>query len=267
MRKIAIQNLKGGSGKTLTAINLAAAWATMGHRVLLIDTDAQGSIGASLGLKHDLTLSQLLLEDVKLEACIINARPNIDCILSSKQLAVTEMQLISLPRREEFLRLRLQDLQGYDFVILDCAPSISLLHQNALLYAEELLIPVSMDFLALLGASQILESVSFLRRYYDWTLTVTGFLPVFVDHRLNITAAVLDALKTVYSKTGRILPQIPVDANLLKSLSRKKTIFEYNPKSRAAEAFLQVAKLLAEREVGRGEAEVAAAEAEGISHS
>jgi len=246
MRKLAVQNLKGGSGKTITAINLAAAWASLGKRVLLVDTDPQGSIASSLGIKHDLTLYHLLMEDIKLSECIVPARRSLDCIIATKALAMGEMQMMAIPRREELLRLRLASLQRYDYVVLDCSPSISLMHQNALLYAEELLIPVSMDFLALLGATQILESVKFIKKYHDLQLTIAGFLPTFVDLRTNISSAVLDALKTTYGTTGKILPGIPVDTNLLKALAKKQTIFEYSPKSRAAESFMQVAKLLAE---------------------
>jgi len=244
MRKIAIQNLKGGSGKTVTAINLTAALANQGSKVLLIDTDPQGSVGSSLGIKHDLTLYHLLLEDIKTTECIVHARPNVDCILSNKTLAMAEMQMMSIPRREELLRLRLATLEGYDFVILDCSPSISLMHQNALLYADELLIPVSMDFLALLGAAQILESVKFINKYHDLHLKIAGFLPTFVDMRTNITTAVLEALKSTYGNTGKIFPPVLVDANLLKAVAKKQTIFEYNPKSRAAECFSHVAKII-----------------------
>lgn len=248
MRKIAVQNLKGGSGKTITSINLAAAWANMNKRVLLIDTDPQGSIGSSLGIKHDLTLYHLLMEDIKLSECITPARPNIDCIISTKSLAMAEMQMLGMPRREELLRIRLAPVDSYDYVILDCSPSISLMHQNALLYAEELLIPVSMDFLALLGAAQILESVKFIKKYHDLKLRIAGFLPTFVDLRTNITTAVLDALTTTYGNTGKILPHISVDANLLKAVAKKQTIFEFNPKSRAADCFMQVAKILHDAE-------------------
>jgi chromosome partitioning protein len=248
MRKIAIQNLKGGSGKTVTAINLTAALANLGCKILLIDTDPQGSVGSSLGIRHDLTLYHLLLEDIKITECIVHARPNVDCILSNKTLAMAEMQMMSIPRREELLRLRLATLDGYDYVILDCSPSISLMHQNALLYADELLIPVSMDFLALLGAAQILESVKFINKYHDLHLKIAGFLPTFVDMRTNITSAVLDALKSTYGSTGKILPPVLVDANLLKAVAKKQTIFEYNPKSRAAECFSQVAKIVSNPE-------------------
>jgi chromosome partitioning protein len=158
---------------------------------------------------------------------------------------MAEMQMMSIPRREELLRLRLAMLDGYDYVILDCSPSISLMHQNALLYSDELLIPVSMDFLALLGAAQILESVKFINKYHDLHLKIAGFLPTFVDMRTNITSAVLEALKSTYGSTGKILPPVLVDANLLKAVAKKQTIFEYNPKSRAAECFIQVANIIA----------------------
>jgi chromosome partitioning protein len=256
MRKIAIQNLKGGSGKTVTAINLTAALASLGNKVLLIDTDPQGSVGSSLGVRHEYSLYHLLLEDIKVTECIVHARENVDCVLSNKTLAMAEMQMMGVPRREELLRLRLAGLAGYDYVILDCSPSISLMHQNALLYADELLIPVSMDFLALLGATQILESVKFINKYHDLHLQIAGFLPTFVDMRTNITTAVLEALKSTYGNTGKILPPILVDANLLKAVAQRKTIFEYSGKSRAAECFMQVARILTGQEEAKEDSAV-----------
>jgi len=102
-----------------------------------------------------------------------------------------------------------------------------------------------MDFLALLGAAQILESVKFINKYHDLHLKIAGFLPTFVDMRTNITSAVLEALKSTYGSTGKIFPPVLVDANLLKAVAKKQTIFEYNPKSRAAECFSHVAKIIA----------------------
>lgn len=259
MRKIAVQNLKGGTGKTTTAVNLAHALALKGHRVLLVDADVQGNVGASLGLgKQKATLYQLLCEDLVWSSCIIPGRENLDVLPSDHTLAVAEVQLHAMPRREEILGLRLRSLTGYDYVIVDSGPTLSLLHQNVLLFVDELLIPISTEFLAMLGAQQIVQSLAFLRRYFDRAPRILGVLPTFFDQRTNISNEIAQAIAETYSKVCPVLQPIPVDTKVSQAMAKRRTIFEHCPTARAADAYRDLADWV--------ESSVATATIEAVTH-
>jgi chromosome partitioning protein len=241
MRKIAIQNLKGGTGKTTTTVNVGHALALKGKKVLIIDCDVQGNVSAAFGLKKPTsTMYHLLMEDRLLSDCIVPARENIDVVQSDNTLAVAEMQMASQPRREETLRLRLRKLSGYDFVLVDCGPSLSLLHQNALLFVDELVIPVSMDYLSLLGAQQIIESIAFLRRFFEKSPRLLGIVPTLYDARTNISSEILEAIKETYREICPILPVVRTDTRMQQAVAKHKTIFEHAPSSRAAEDYARL---------------------------
>jgi chromosome partitioning protein len=245
MRKIAIQNLKGGTGKTTTTINLGHALALRGKKVLIIDCDVQGNVAAALGLKKpSSTMYHLLMEDRLLSECILSARENIDVIPSDNTLAVAEMQLAGQPRREETLQLRLRKLTGYDFVLVDCGPNLSLLHQNALLFVDELIIPVSMDYLSLLGAQQIIESIAFLRRFFERCPRILGIVPTLFDQRTNISSEIYEAIQTTYQEICPILPAVRIDTRQQQAVAKHKTIFEHAPSSRAAEDYGRITDFL-----------------------
>jgi chromosome partitioning protein len=241
MRKIAIQNLKGGTGKTTTTVNLGHALALRGKKVLIIDCDVQGNVAAAFGLKKPTsTMYHLLIEDRLLSECIVPARENIDVVPSDNTLAVAEMQMAGQPRREETLQLRLRKLSGYDFVLVDCGPSLSLLHQNALLFVDELIIPVSMDYLSLLGAQQIIESIAFLRRFFEKSPRLLGIVPTLYDQRTNISSEIFDAIRDAYRDICPILPVVRVDTRLQQAVAKHKTIFEHAPSSRGAEDYARI---------------------------
>ena len=242
MIKICIQNLKGGTAKTSTAVNLGHALALDGKRVLLVDTDSQGHVATHLGLKHDTTIYDLISQDTAVEECIVNARPNLDCILSDKTAAVLDLMLVNTPRREEILRMRMRRVTGYDFILIDCSPSLSLMHQNALLYASHLLIPISMDTLALAGATSILESGKMLLKYFESELKILGVVPTFFDVRTNISKEVLSFVERTYSPLCKVFSPIRVDTKLKEAAAAHKTIFEYESKSRSAEDYATLAK-------------------------
>jgi chromosome partitioning protein len=245
MRKIAIQNLKGGTGKTTTTINLAHALALRGKKVLVVDCDVQGNVAAALGLKKPTaTMYHLLMEDRLLSECVYLARENVDVIPSDNTLAVAEMQLAGQPRREETLQIRLRKLTGYDFLLVDCGPSLSLLHQNALLLVDELIIPVSMDYLSLLGAQQIIESIAFLRRFFERSPRLLGIVPTLFDQRTNIASEIYEAIKDTYRDICPILPAIRIDTRLQQAVAKHKTIFEHAPSSRAAEDYARLTSVI-----------------------
>ena len=249
MRKIAIQNLKGGTGKTTTTINIGHALALRGKKVLIIDCDVQGNVAAAFGLKKPTsTMYHLLMEDRLLTDCIVPARENIDVVPSDNTLAVAEMQLAGQPRREETLQLRLRKLTGYDFILVDCGPSLSLLHQNALLFVEELIIPVSMDYLSLLGAQQIIESIAFLRRFFERSPSLLGIIPTLYDQRTNISSEIYEAIRETYGDLCPILPAVRIDTRVQQAMAKHKTIFELAPSSRAAEDYWRITSILLNEE-------------------
>ncbi len=265
MKVIAFQNLKGGTGKTTSVISIGAYLAfNKGLRILILDCDPQGNIKESFGLrKPEYTMYDLIISDMLLEDCIVNARKGenggkIDCIISDNTLAACEMQLVSMPRREEVLKLRMRNIDGYDFVLIDCSPSLSILNQNALLYAQDLVIPISMDYLAMLGATQIIDNLHMIQKYFEKTVQIAGIIPTFYNGRTNMSKEVLKALQDTYA--DKVLPSVRIDTKIQQASSARTTIFEYANTSRGAEDYALVTETLLAGEIPadisvRGESE------------
>jgi chromosome partitioning protein len=246
-RKISVQNFKGGVGKTATCLNLGAGLARRGLRVLMIDCDTQGDLTEVCGVrleKRQPTLYHILIDDLAADQVTLEISERLHLIPSDKKLAAAEAIMVGFNAREHTMLHRLGHLSNeYDIILLDCAPAMNLMHQNALLYADELLIPVDMDRLALSGCSAILDSVRTLGEYNQFNMpSFTGVIPTFVDQRTNITAQVMHALNTYYP--GRVFPQIRVDQQLKHAAAACQPIFEYAPKSRAAEDFSKLVDAL-----------------------
>ncbi len=162
--RIAVFNHKGGTGKTTTAVNVAAGLAEAGDRVLLVDADGQGNVGASLGIRGERTLYHVLVTGAEAEACAVPVRKNLDVLTSNEMLAAAELYLAERPNRDRILRERLGDrVRGYDVVVIDCAPALSLMNQNVLVYADSVVIPVSCDYLSLVGVRQVLRTLKNVR--------------------------------------------------------------------------------------------------------
>jgi chromosome partitioning protein len=169
-RRIAILNQKGGTGKTTTAINLSAGLAELGHEVLLVDTDAQGNVGASLGVRGAQGIYHVLVDGADPIGAAVPVRKGLEVITSDATLAAAEIWLAHRPPEERArvlqTRLNLSHVtRRYAFVLLDCGPSLSLLNQNALSYADEVLIPVTCDYLALVGVKQVLRTIKDIERH------------------------------------------------------------------------------------------------------
>lgn len=245
MRKIVCQNLKGGTGKTTTVISLASCLAKKGKKILIIDVDVQGNIKESLGISHNLTVYDLLIKDTLVKDCIVTARDNIDCIISDNTLASCEMQLAGMLRREEILKIRMKHVDQaaqYDFVLIDCSPSLSLLNQNALLYADEIIIPISMDYLAMLGATQVIDNLAMIKKFYEKQLIITGILPTFYEKRTNMSQEVIEALNETYK--DKVFPPVRLDTKIKQASSGRQSIFELDEKSRAAEDYEKICGVL-----------------------
>ncbi len=159
-KRIAVFNHKGGTGKTTTAINLAAGMAEAGRRVLLIDADGQGNVGASLGIAGQRTLYHVLVNGAQASDVAVPVREGLEVLTSNETLAAAELFLAERPNRDRIMRERLGDAcSAYDTVVIDCAPALSLMNQNAMVYADSVVVPVACDYLSLVGVKQVLRTI------------------------------------------------------------------------------------------------------------
>jgi chromosome partitioning protein len=230
---VAVLNQKGGTGKTTTAVSLAAALAEDGLRVLLVDLDAQGNVAVSFGVQHRRSLYHVIVDGADPASLWVEARPGLFVLPSDQSLAAAEIELVSAPDRARVLERRLAPVRGqFDVLLLDCAPSLSLLNQNALVASDQVLIPVSCDYLALVGVRQILRTVQHVRDVLLHPIEVLGVLPTLYDGRNRISKHSVEALHGYFGE--KVLPPIRINARLKEAPSHKQTIFEYAPDSNGA---------------------------------
>lgn len=237
MRKIAVITSKGGTGKTTTAINLGHGLALCGKRVLIIDCDAQRNVAIAFDVQSRQTLSHLLQYG---EVDVVEVRRNLFVIDSGgRELAETEMVLASKSSRERRLALALKNLRGCDVVICDCSPTINLININAISYADEVIIPVSMDYLAQAGARQTLQILEEINQHSHSRTDLMGILPTFYDGRTRLSGEVLESLRERFEKDV-FNTVIRVNTSLREAPSFNQTIFEYSPMSRGAFDYYQL---------------------------
>ena len=236
VRKIAVLNQKGGTGKTTTSVNLAAGLAEAGYKTLLIDLDAQGNVAVSLGLSARQTIYHVLVEGAHPADCVVNVSENFDALVSNTSLAQAEVRLVNTPRnRFKVLATRMASVTDYDFIIMDCGPSLSVLNQNALTYADNILIPVSCDYLSLVGVKQILRTLKKVNELLLHPVSILGVIPTFFDVRTRISVEAVNTLKSYFKE--RVLPPIRINTRLREAPGHKKTIFEYAPDSRGSQDY------------------------------
>jgi chromosome partitioning protein len=243
MRKIAIVGFKGGIGKTTTCVNLGAALAVRGRKVLLIDTDTQANVAISLGIQdYKKSLAEVLIRKVQAEECLIHARENLDLLPSNLGLFKAQQRMVLEMAREEIFLELFAGLTGYDYQLLDCAPSVSLLTVNSVAYADEVFIPVSMEMLALAGARHFLRYLRDISRMLGGGATIRLIIPTFYDPRRRVSEMVLQALIKDFG--SRVTHPIRIDTKLSEAPGKGQTIFEYMPGGRGATDYARLADLV-----------------------
>lgn len=257
-RIIAVFNHKGGTGKTTTSVSLAAGLASQGKRVLIVDTDAQGNVAVSLDVKAQRSLYHVLVMGLPFEEAVIPVRPNLDLIASNETLAAAELYLAGRQNRDRVLASRLKAaIPHYDFIVIDCSPSLSLLNQNALVLADSLLVPVACDYLSLVGVRQVIKTVKNVNQLLHHPVRIWGVLPTFFDTRARICR---EALATMQKHFGeRCLTPIRAAIKVKEAPAQGQTIFEHAAGTNAAEDYMRLVErvLSAREESGRIEAATA----------
>jgi chromosome partitioning protein len=253
-RIVAIANQKGGVGKTTTAINVASSVAAAEKRALIVDMDPQANLTSGLGLDPDGgagTIYRGLVEGVPAESLLRpTALATLHVIPSERNLTGAEIELVSEPRREFRLRDFLEPIAGaYDYIFIDCPPSLGLLTLNALVAAHSVLIPLQCEFFALAGVSELLSTVGRVRASFNPKLEIEGIVFTMVDERTNLTSQVMEDVRKNFP--GMVYRSvIPRNVRLAEAPSFGKPILLYDVRSRGAEAYLSLT-----REILRNEAQ------------
>lgn len=238
---IAIVNQKGGVGKTTTTVNLTSVIGERGKRCLLVDIDPQGNATSGLGVdKREVALStyELLIGTAEPEQVIYHTSfRNVDLLPSGIRLAGAEIEMVDLNRRESRLTAALATFRNkYDFIFIDCPPSLGLLTLNALCAADTLLVPIQCEYYALEGLSQLMATVRQVKRLYNETLDIEGVLLTMYDGRLNLTQQVVEEVKKFFPRKV-FSAAIPRSVRLSEAPSFGKPINYYDPGSRGAVAY------------------------------
>lgn len=245
-RIFAIVNQKGGVGKTTTAINLAAALAANDFRVLVIDSDPQGNATTGLGVTKDPnrpSLYHVLLADAAPAAAIVPTEfEGLSLISADKNLIGANIELVDIENREYRLRDKIQPLRDdFPFILIDCPPALDLLTLNALIAADAAIVPIQCEFFALEGISELMDTIDRVESAFQHPLEVEGILLTMYDDRTNLTRQVAADLNGFFGDTV-FKTIIPRSIRLAEAPSFGKTILSYDPRSRGAESYIQLAK-------------------------
>lgn len=243
---IAIANQKGGVGKTTTSINLSACLASKGKKVLVIDTDPQGNTTSGFGIEKnelDNTIYELILSEVSIKECILNdVIPGVSIIPSNVNLAAAEIELIGVDRKEFILKRETEWIKdSYDYIIIDCPPSLNMLTINAMTTADSVLVPIQCEYYALEGLSQLIHTVNLVKERLNPDLEMEGVVFTMYDSRTNLSMQVVENVKShLNHKVFKTL--IPRNIRLAEAPSYGMPITMYDVKSAGAEAYMSLAE-------------------------
>lgn len=240
---IAIANQKGGVGKTTTCVNLCAALARAGKRVLLCDIDPQGNATSGMGVdknKANPNVYDLLIKGIEPNKAVHKTKFG-DLIPSNKELSGAGIELISLPEREYILKNALNSMRGdYDFILIDCPPSLELLTLNALCAADTVIVPVQCEYFALEGLGDLVNSIRLIKRKLNPRLDIEGVVLTMFDGRINLSFQVAEEVRK-YFKAKVYKTMIPRNVRLSEAPSHGKPVLAYDFSSRGAQAYIELA--------------------------
>tara|TARA_B100001248_G_scaffold262718_2_gene261465 strand:+ start:11825 stop:12646 length:822 start_codon:yes stop_codon:yes gene_type:complete len=254
-RIICVANQKGGVGKTTTSVNLSSSLTSLGRKVLLVDMDPQGNASSGVGMKRheyqDKTVYQVLIGEKSVDECVLNTPyQDLDILAATPDLVGAEIELVDAERREMKLKDALEVVESdYDYIIIDCPPSLGLITLNSLTAANSFLVPLQCEYFALEGLSQLLNTAGLIKKSLNPNLKIEGIVLTMFDVRNNLSHQVVSEIKTHFEdKVFKSI--IPRNVRLSEAPSYGQPINEYDPKSIGAARYLALAKELDEKVYG-----------------